>query len=188
MARASRLDPVNLPSSGTTGYRSISRTLSMMAWVLVLVRSCSILSTTRSPAHPCEDGGHRSLQRVVALRGHEIFGASSGRQRDGEETTKDARLRFERVNVADLVIELLLNGSSTSLTEGNDRCATARGPLSRETAEYIGHHVPGPALRQGQRRAGSRAAPRGPSCTRPRPRCWRPPPPPGNPDPLPPGH
>src|SRR2546429_4432590 len=88
MARASRLDPVNLPSSGTTGYRSIARTLSMMAWVLVLVRSCSILSTTRSPAHPCEDGGHRDLQRVVALRGlSEIFGASSGRQRDGEETT-----------------------------------------------------------------------------------------------------
>ena len=175
MARASRLDPVNLPSSGTTGYRSIARTLSMMAWVLVLVRSCSILSTTRSPAHPCEDGGHRDLQRVVALRGlSEIFGASSGRQRDGEETTKDARLRFERVNVSDLVIELLLNGSSTSLSEGNDRCATARGPLSRETAEYIGHHVPGPALRQGQRRSAPREAQRGTSDTRRRPRCGRP--------------
>jgi hypothetical protein len=57
MARASRVDPVNLPSLGTRGNSSISRTLSMMACVLMLARSRSTLSTTRYPAHPCEGGG-----------------------------------------------------------------------------------------------------------------------------------
>jgi hypothetical protein len=69
-----------------------------------------------------------SVNSAQELRGlDEILSGSSGRQRDGEETKKDARLRVERVNVADLVIELLLNGSSTSVSEGNDCCATARG-------------------------------------------------------------
>src|SRR3984893_1269736 len=64
MARARRFDAVNRPSAITTGYRSSSRTLSMIACVLMLARSWSIFRTTGSTARSCEAGQSHELDHA----------------------------------------------------------------------------------------------------------------------------
>lgn len=64
MARARRFDAVNRPSAMTMGYRSSSRTLSMIACVLMVARSWSIFRTTGSRVRPCEAGQSRELDHA----------------------------------------------------------------------------------------------------------------------------
>src|SRR5712692_8551635 len=121
MARISRLDDSNLPSERTMGYRFISRTLSMIACVLTLARSCSTQVQLASGRVTCE--GMRSVHPspTPPLRGGDNWGSlpvgGGRRPLPGGERLRDyADLRSESALLAGWTLPGRLGSSNATRT------------------------------------------------------------------------